>query len=159
MAYGQGDINVETFVNGLRLKNKLTDVQYTLDVLENLFSVPSAGSKGVEYWLNGKVCKIIKNGETIATSERHYGYYKLNMRVICANVQVEACVARKLDSLQVWHERLSHPNKQHVEKYLKEHGIDYFDDHQFCERCVLGKQHGLSFGMKTLAPEHPGDLI
>ena len=60
------------------------------------------------------------------------------MRVICTNVQEKACVVRKVDSLQIWQERLSHQNKQHVEKYLKDHCIDYIDDYQFCDGCVLG---------------------
>ena len=58
------------------------------------------------------------------------------MKVISA--KVEACVVRKIDKLQVWHERLSHQNKQHVKKYLKNHDIDYIGDHQLCER-LLGK--------------------
>ena len=55
-------------------------------VVKKLFSVPSVASKRVKYWLTGKACKIIKNEKTIATGERHYGLYTLNMIIIYANI-------------------------------------------------------------------------
>ena len=60
MAYGQGDINVETFVNGLWLKNKLTDVWYTPDEVKNLFSKPSSAKKGLNPGLMARLAKLSK---------------------------------------------------------------------------------------------------
>ena len=59
MAYGYGNINVETCVNGQWLQHILTDVWYTPDVVKNLFSVPSVANKSIVYWLDDKECKII----------------------------------------------------------------------------------------------------
>jgi hypothetical protein len=57
------------------------------------------------------------------------------------------------------HERFGHQCKLYVEEYLKKHNISYIKDNHFCEGCVLGKQHRLSFGTRTIVAEKPGDLI
>jgi len=61
------------------------------------------------------------------------------MKVILPQLPGEVYVASRVDTLQVWHERLGHQSKQYVEKYLK-HGIAYIKDNQMCEACILGKQ-------------------
>ena len=82
MAYGHGDINAETCVNGQWLQHTLTDVRHTSDVVTNLFSVPSAANKGIVYWIDDKEYKIIRDDVMLVTGEIHHGLYKLNMRVI-----------------------------------------------------------------------------
>ena len=76
-AYGQGDINVETVVNNEQKKHHLKDVWYTPDVVKNLFSVPTAADKGMQYWLDKHSCKITKNGETLVVGNR---------MVVCTNL-------------------------------------------------------------------------
>ena len=159
LAYGQGDINVETVVNNERQRHHLKDVWYTPDVVKNLFSVPTAADKGMQYWLDKRSCKITKNGETLVVGKRNGGLYQLVMKVILPQSPAQVYVASRIDTLQVWHERLGHQNKQYVEKYLKKHGIAYANDNQICEACILGKQHRLSFGKRTNAAMKPGDLI
>jgi hypothetical protein len=42
----------------------------------------------------------------------------------------EVFVAKKVETLQTWHERLGHQNKQYIEKYLRK------KQHRLCEgRC------------------------
>ena len=79
--------------------------------MKNLFSVLSAANKGVVYWLDDKECKIIRDDVVLVTGERQQGLYKLNMRLIGLASEEHACVAKSVDSLQVWHERLGHQNK------------------------------------------------
>ena len=159
LAYGCGNIQVETLVNGKWKQYHLKDVWYTPDVVKNLFSVPTAADKGMEYWLDHSSCQITKNGETVVVGERHCGLYRLAMKVIRPKSPAEVHVASGVDSLQVWHERLGHQNKRYVEKYLKKHGIAYTKDNQMCEACILGKQHRQSFGTRVTNIVKPGELI
>lgn len=54
------------------------------------------------------------------------------------------------DSLQLWHERLSHQNIRHVSKFLKNWNIEVVDDSNFfCEGCAYEKHHGSSFHEKV----------
>jgi len=155
LAYGKGDIHVETGWKKCYLK----DVWYTPDVVKNLFSVPTAADKGMEYWMDHSSCRISKNGETIVVGKRHRGLYRLQIQMILPTLPAEVYVASTVDSLQVWHERLGHQNKQYVEKYLKKHGITYTKDNELCEACILGKQHRLSFGTRMTVIGKPGELI
>lgn len=159
LAYGSGDIDFEAQVDSVWSRHYMQDVWYTPEVVKNLFSVPATTEKGFEYWMGSKQCKITRGGETFVIGERHQGLYKLNIRVILPDVPAQVCIASKTETLQVWHERFGHQSKLYVEKYLKKHNISYIKDNHFCEGCVLGKQHRLSFGTRTIAAEKPGDLI
>lgn len=43
-------------------------------------------------------------------------------------------------ALQIWHERLGHQGKRHVKTLLKEGGMGFLEDDNFCGACVEGKQ-------------------
>jgi len=57
LAYGQGDIFIEALVNGEWKLHCVKDVWCTPEVVKNLFSVPSATDKGVEYWSDKECCR------------------------------------------------------------------------------------------------------
>ena len=159
LAYGSGDIIIEAQIAGVWSRHYLKDVWYTPEVVKNLFSIPSAADKGFNYWLDNKCCKITHEGETFIVGERHLGLYKLLIRTVKPEVPAQVCAVSKIETLQVWHERLGHQNKQYVEKYLTKHNINYLKDNQFCEGCALGKQHRLSFGTRVNSVQKAGDLI
>lgn len=159
LAYGKGDIPVEVLVNGRWVKNHLKDVWYTPEVVKNLFSLPSALDKGLKCWMDKGRCRLLKDDQTVVEGERQHGLYKLLLRPLEPETPAEVYVANKVDTLQVWHERLGHQSKQYVEKYLKKRDIKYIKDNQFCEGCVLGKQHRFSFGTRVNQVSHPGELI
>ena len=159
LAYGSGDIIIEAQIAGVWSRHYLKDVWYTPEVVKNLFSIPSAADKGFNYWLDNKCCKITREGETFIVGERHLGLYKLLIRTVKPEVPAQVCAVSKIETLQVWHERLGHQNKQYVEKYLTKHNINYLKDNQFCEGCALGKQHRLSFGTRVNSVQKAGDLI
>lgn len=158
LAFGQGDIKIKALVDGKWKQHCLKDVLYTPDVVKNLFSVSTAADKGAEYWLDKKSCRLTRNGETIVIGERCNKLYKLNIQIVQPDSPAEVYVSNKNETLQVWHERFGHQSKQYVEKYLKKHGIEYIKDNQFCEGCVLGKQHRRSFGTRINA-QSPGELV
>src|SRR6218665_148355 len=58
---------------------KLCDVLYVHQLCENLISVNKLVGKGLEVHFKGKLCMIIKNGETIAEATEHKGLFELNV--------------------------------------------------------------------------------
>src|SRR6218665_2388708 len=58
---------------------KLCDVLYVPQLCGNLISVKKLVEKGLEVHFNGKLCSIIKNGETIAEATEHKGLFELNV--------------------------------------------------------------------------------
>ncbi|UYV62468.1 hypothetical protein LAZ67_2000715 [Cordylochernes scorpioides] len=74
--------------------------------------------------------------------------------------EVNLAKTQNVNMLQLWHERFGHQNKRHVQKWLKEQGIDAVMDNEPCEACIYGKQHRLSFGSREqYASTQPGNLI
>lgn len=63
------------------------------------------------------------------------------------------------DTLHIWHEKLSHQNKRHVKKLLKEREIDFIEDDQFCGACMEGKQHRSSFSERKQRATEPGEVM
>jgi hypothetical protein len=161
LAYGCGNIRIEALTGGVWREHYLSDVWYTPDVVKNLFSVSAAADKGFTYRLDKNCCELIKDDKVIVSGERHQGLYKLHIRPIVPEVAAEVLVAHKVETLQVWHERLCHQNKRYVEKFLKSRDIEYVkeSDNQICEGCMQGKFHRLSFGTRPNICEKPGDLI
>ena len=159
MAYGEGDIEVESFVNGVCLSHTLKKVCYTPDVVKNLFSVPAAADKGITYHLDRFQCSLVKENTTLVVGERHNGLYKLHLHAVLPSNPEKVLVAEKAEKLKVWHECLSHQSKQYVEKYVKKHKINYIKDEDFCESCVLGKHRRKSFGTRPSVAAKPGDLL
>lgn len=161
LAYGQGDIKVETLVNGQVQQHVLKDVWYTPDVVKNLFSLPSAADRGLQYWLDKNSCKVIHNGATVVEGERinGRGLYNLLIRVVIPDEHAKMFLASKTETLQIWHERLGHQNKQYIERYLRKNNIEFVKDDVVCEGCILGKQTRLSFGTRVNNVKLPGDLV
>jgi len=62
----------------------------------------------MQYWLDKHSCKITKNGKTLVVGKRNGGLYQLDMKVILPQSPAQVCVASRVDTLQVWDERLGH---------------------------------------------------
>ncbi len=159
MAYGSGNIAVEALVDNVWKSCILKDVLFTPDCAENLFSVSTATEKGIEYWASRDSCRLTKAGATLVVGEKYRRLYRLFLRMKRPDIPAEVYVASKVETLQVWHERLGHQSKQYVEKYLKKHGINFIKDRQLCEGCILGKQQRFSFGTRVDRATAPGELI
>src|SRR6218665_835377 len=56
---------------------KLCDVLYVPQLYGNLISVKKLVEKGLEVHFKGKLCRIIKNGETIAEATEQKGLFEL----------------------------------------------------------------------------------
>lgn len=143
-AYGKGNIEIETFVNSDWIPGTMYGVLYVPCLKQNLFSVKVVAKKGVNFSITncGKHCSFTRNNNVIATGSDSGNLYKLDARVVKPK---ECYVVNKVDTLQLWHERLCHQNKRHVKSFLGNIGINLVVDNDFCEGCAYGKMHKLTF--------------
>ena len=142
-AHGKGNIEIETFVNNRWIAGTMYDVLFVPQLKQNLFSVKVVAKRGVNFSITdcGKRCVFIRDGDVIATGSDSGSLYKIDLRVL---IPKECYVTDKVDTLQLWHERLCHQNKRHVKGFLKNLGADVIIN-DFCDGCAYGKQHRLSF--------------
>ncbi|UYV74792.1 hypothetical protein LAZ67_12001004 [Cordylochernes scorpioides] len=165
IAYGSGTITIETCVKGKWQTHYLTDVWYVPNFSRNVMSLQSTLDKGFEMKMDKKCCKLFKTttGEVIVEGKRLPGglYGMLITSIKPENAaEVNLAKTQNVNMLQLWHERFGHQNKRHVQKWLKEQGIDAVMDNEPCEACIYGKQHRLSFGSREqYASTQPGNLI
>lgn len=157
-AEGEGKINVEMLVSGEWKPGYLTNVWYVPGSDQNLFSAGSALDKGLVEYANNTLREFkTKSGETVAVGTRESsGIYRLLVRIPSIS-HAQLTVAQT--NLQVWHERLGHQNKHHVQKFLKLKGIDVKLDQNNCEACIYGKMHRLSFSSRNNRPRECASQI
>ena len=94
----------------------------------------------------GRNDSLYENDVKIATAERvDSNLYHMQFKTVLSQ---EANVVIK-DSLQKCHERLGHVNVQYIKEMVSKNlisGVELSDvDNFFCEACMYGKQHKLSF--------------
>lgn len=160
LAYGQGTVNVEMFVNNHWVPNHLTNVWFVPDISRNLFSISKTVDKGFSFEVNQSGCCFKKNGVPRLTGNKtSKGLYALKMKVCMPEVSAEVFIASEEHTLQLWHERLCHQGKNHVKCILGRHGIKVEATTEFCDGCVFGKQHRKSFGTRPDRPSVPGEII
>lgn len=143
-AYGKGNVEIETYVDGKCILGTMYDVLFVPKLSQNLFSIITVTRKGIDHAITeyGKKCVFSRDGIVIATGSIWGDLFKVNLRV----VKPKICnVAENVKSLQLWHERLCHQNFRHVKCFLKDKGIQVIDDSVICEGCAYGKQHKSSF--------------
>ncbi|CAK9813801.1 Retrovirus-related Pol polyprotein from transposon TNT 1-94 [Anthophora plagiata] len=154
-AYGKGNVEIETYVNGKWIPGIMYDVLFVPKLSQNLFSIITVIRKGIDHAITeyGEKCVFSRDGAVIATGSIWGDLFKVNLRVVtpkkcnlAGNVSSEKeCIKSCNESLQLWHERLCHQNYKHVKYFLKNKGIHVIDDNVFCEGCAYGKHHRLSF--------------
>ncbi|KRZ24439.1 Retrovirus-related Pol polyprotein from transposon TNT 1-94 [Trichinella pseudospiralis] len=155
-AYGRGTVNFKVFIKGKWILNRMEDVWYLPKLGLNLF----ATDKGFNFTANAAGCTIRKNGCVKLPGVRNLnGVYELHMRVCIPEKPAYVHVSTANASLQLWHERLCHQNKRHVQQVLNNHSIKVHAQEQFCTGCVLGKHHRESFQSRKYRPRAPGKLI
>ncbi|UYV63153.1 hypothetical protein LAZ67_2003300 [Cordylochernes scorpioides] len=141
------------------------EADFGLTASRNVMSLQSTLDKGFEMKMDKKGCKLFKTttGEVIVEGKRLPGglYGMLITSIKPENAaEVNLAKTQNVNMLQLWHERFGHQNKRHVQKWLKEQGIDAVMDNEPCEACIYGKQHRLSFGSREqYASTQPGNLI
>lgn len=159
-ALGKGTIKFEALVNGKWLSCRMENVLYVPTARRNLFSVTSALDRGMSFNSSKNGCEFTKDGIVKARGVRVGQLFKMAIRVKTPETScIKEVNLSSKDSLQIWHERLSHQNVRHVKKFLEKHDIHYADDSQFCRACAEGKQHRNSFKECQQRATEPGEII
>ena len=163
-AKGQGDIKTKVSIGGRWESRTLCGAWFIPELKANLFSVISTQDRvpGSEYIQTSETCRIEESDGSVLVQgyRQESGLFKLAMKVVksCVTSEVNLAAAKKTTDLQIWHERLGHQDKRHVQKFLKSVGIDIKSDFSLCEGCQYGKLHRLPFG-KCPKAESPGEVI
>lgn len=158
LALGRGNIHIETNVSEKWSKGIMYNVLHAPGMKHNLFSVRASAKKGVDFLIkrNGKECVFTYGNKIVAVGIEVGNLYRIDLRVLTSNI---ACTASKIDTLQLWHERLGHQNKRHIKAFLKNRGVDVTIDNEFCDGCAYGKHHRLHFGERIERATVPRELI
>lgn len=157
-AEGKGDIVIFALVEDQWCEKHLKDVLYVPDIKLNLFSLSTVLEKGFTLSADSRNFKLIKNGRIAAEGIRRNRLYQLLIEVKSIECQVN--VSDRI-SLQVWHERLAHQNFDHVRNVLKTMNIEVkaTSKDNFCDACMYGKQHRLSFSSSSTKTDTCGEII
>ena len=122
----------------------LTGVRYMPDMSRNLISYGMLETAGC--WYEGKDLRVnfYKDDKRILSGRYHLGLYYLQGTVL----RGEANLSRpERNMTNVWHSRLGHMSLKNMSELVK-NGFTTDKDVKeldFCEHCIIGKSHKLSF--------------
>jgi len=107
----------------------------------NLFSFCTALDKGLTLSSDKNKCVFSINEQIVYTGERQEKLFKLEFKVITLDKEEPQANNIIKDTLQLWHERLSHQNIKYVNNILEKPSIKVSDNknHFFCDACIIGK--------------------
>lgn len=163
-ALGHGVIAIKMLVHGRWKSSIMENVLYAPESSRNLFSVSQALDHGSKFKMTKDKCEFVKPKGVVAVGIRCGNLFKLLCKVTVTEVNsvtfpIAETQVNEVNSLQLWHERLGHLNKQHVKKLLNSLGIKVKPEDEFCEACVMGKQHRLPFQSRQQRAKYVGHLI
>lgn len=120
------------------------DFLFVPDLDWNLYGLKVAAKKGIDVQVTnfGKTLIFTKNGKPVAYGSDLGDLYKIDLRV---KMPVKCYIAKKVDTLQLWHERLCH-QKRHDKTFLQNLGVEVIITKELCEWCAYGKHPRPSFG-------------
>jgi transposase InsO family protein len=163
-AIEKGTIQIWSFTGSCSLKMTLNDVWLVPQISKNLFSVLTAQDRNENsrFLSTATECYLEVNGKTVLCGSRVKGgtLYKAAIEPVIPGKEERVSIAKANNStLQLYHERWGHQDKQHVRQMLKsELGIDVKPVRDICEPCVFGKAHRLPFGTRVKTTK-PGELF
>jgi transposase InsO family protein len=163
-AIGKGTIQIWSFTGSNSLKMTLNDVWLVPHISKNLFSVLAAQDRNENsrFLSTATECYLEVNGKTVLCGSRVKGgtLYKAAIEPVIPGKEERVSIAKANNStLQLYHERWGHQDKQHVRQMLKsELGIDVKPVRDICEPCVFGKAHRLPFHTRVKTTK-PGELF
>lgn len=127
------------------------------ELAHNLFSEGTALDKGLTYEADQTECKFSQENTVVATGTRIGKLYKMKIKVTISNAFHETA---QMATVMDWHKRLGHQNMKHIRQILKKFDITAKDNKDdFCEGCLQGKQHRLSFPSSSSREVTPGKLL
>ncbi|KAK0591233.1 hypothetical protein LWI29_037324 [Acer saccharum] len=121
------------------------NVRYVPNLKRNLISLGTLDEEGYAYKAERGVLKASKGSLVILKYDKKNGLYVLRGGAVTNEV---ACIASKIsDKGILWHMRLGHMSERCVLELSKRDLLnrDQVSKLDFCENCILGKQHRISF--------------
>ena len=139
---GIGSIALRMYDGMVRVFN---NVRYVPNLKRNLISLGTLDEEGYTYKAEKGVLKASKGSLVILKGDKKNGLYVLRGEAVTNEA---ACIASKIsDKGILWHMRLGHMSERGVLEFSKRDLLngDQVSKLDFCENCVLGKQHRISF--------------
>jgi len=122
----------------------LTDVRYVPNMARNLISLGTLEDKGCWFKSQDGVLKIVKGCSTILKGQKRETLYILEG--LAENGESHSSAELK-DETSLWHSRLGHMSQKGMEILVKKDCLqrETIKELKFCEDCVYGKNHRVSF--------------
>ena len=144
---GIGDISFK--VHDSRIK-MLANVRYVLGLKRNLISLGTLDELGYSYKVENGFMHVFKNKNLILTGIKKHGLYVLNgYSLFLVNIPTAYMV--KADKADLCYLRLGHMSQKGLGALSNQGYISPVpsDPLNFCESCILSKQHRMSFHKGT----------
>lgn len=143
-ASGVGTIEVTAYFGNRPEQVTISNVYYCPELESNLLSLGILEEKGYKFvGHNGTLSVLDSEEETVLQASRDGTLYRANMEIKAYSARAK--VAKTSASASLWHRRLAHLNVADVAKLASMvNGMDIDSSKEvsnFCEPCVLGKQH------------------
>ena len=126
----------------------LNNVRYIPELKRNLISLGTLEKEGYTVKLQSGKIKVINGSRVILSGTRRDNcVYSLDGHAVAG--ELNASVEEKDSLAQVWHKRLGHISEAGLQVLEKQElfGKKSLGKLDFCENCVLGKSHRVSFGV------------
>ncbi|GJX23323.1 retrotransposon protein, putative, ty1-copia subclass [Tanacetum coccineum] len=122
--------------------------RYIPELKRNLISLETLEKEGYTVKLQSGKVKVINGSKAVVSGTRRDSYvYSLDGHAVAG--ELNASVEEKDSLTQVWHKRLGHISEAGLQVLEKQglFGKKSLGKLDFCENCVLGKSHRVSFGV------------
>jgi len=105
------------------------------------------------------VCKISHGALIIVKGSKMNRLYILDGSILIGHASVASVTSH--NNSELWHLRLGHINERGLVKLSKQSllGKNKFDKLEFCEHCILGKQHSVRFGSGMHYSSRPFEYV
>lgn len=159
---GCGSIAIDNLIDGRWRRDIIENVLHVPKTKKNLFSIGVCTSKGFNVEFNNDRVKICREGKIFAEGfKQDNEIFRMAFRVNTPPNKQEANIT---STLEVWHERFGHVNKQTVKEMSEKQMVEGVSlsnvKNFFCEPCQVGKSHKQFFKKHTSKePRKPGECI
>jgi len=126
----------------------LQGVRYIPEISRNLISMGTLEAEGYEFKGNHGILRVMQDSNEFIRGRRRASLYILEAQAEMANSESLVTTTGETDQTQLWHSRMGHIGQQAMDILSKKgcFGNDKISEIKFCEDCVIGKTHKVSFG-------------
>ena len=153
---GVGDIAIRIYDGAV---TQLRNVRYVPNLKKNLISLGSLEDEGYTFKSGNKILKIMKGSLIVMKGPKRNGLYYLEGRTEIPFDSSLLAVSK--DKTELWHNRMGHIGFKGLKSLSNQKllGKDDIETMEFCETCVLGKSHKVSFEASSHRTSRPLDYV